>query len=89
MLEQNINDFINMRIENLSNFSKLSKEYIEELDKATVFFNKLIKLLPNEKELLFDYEDAIGSIFSYEVEESYKGGFKDCFNLFLNLICKI
>lgn len=83
MLKEDIKNFINERIEILS---ADNKDYEKISDKTSNLFKQIIGLLPNDKEkLLFDYEDSITNLLTYEIDESYKEGFCDSFNLFLQM----
>lgn len=83
MLKEDIKDFINERIEILS---ADNNDYEKISDNTSNIFKQIIKLLPNDKEkLLFDYEDSITNLLTYEIDESYKEGFCDSFNLFLKI----
>ena len=83
MLKEDIKNFINEQIEILS---ADNKDYEKISDKTSNLFKQIIELLPNDKEkLLFDYEDSITNLLTYEIDESYKEGFCDSFNLFLKI----
>lgn len=83
MLKEDIKNFINERIKILS---ANNKDYEKISNKTSNLFKQIIELLPNDKEkLLFDYEDSITNLLTYEIDESYKEGFCDSFNLFLKI----
>lgn len=83
MLKEDIKNFINERIEILS---ADNKDYEKISNKTSNIFKQIIKLLPNDKEtLLFDYEDSITNLLTYEIDESYKDGFCDSFSLFFQM----
>jgi len=87
MLEDNIKDFIISRIENVPKNNEFWSEYGRAIDNEREVARKLIELLSEkDQKLFFDYEEYSNEVAFYEIEEAYKKGFKDSFNLFLNLI---
>lgn len=87
MLEENIKDFIISRIENVPKNNEFWSEYGKAIDNERDVAEKIIGLLSEkDQKLFFDYEEYSNEVAFYEIEEAYKRGFKDSFNLFLNLI---
>jgi len=87
MLKEDIKDFIISRIETLPKNNEFWSEYGKAIDNEREVAEKIIGLLSKkDKKLFFDYEEYSNEVAFYEIEEAYKKGFKDSFNLFLNLI---
>ena len=87
MLKEDIKDFIIARIETLPKDNIFWNEYGKAIDNEREVAEKIIGLLSEkDQKLFFDYEEYSNEVAFYEIEEAYKRGFKDSFNLFLNLI---
>lgn len=87
MLKEDIKDFIISRIENVPKNNEFWSEYSKSIDKEREVAQQIIGLLSKkDQKLFFDYEEYSNEVAFYEIEEAYKKGFKDSFNLFFNLI---
>lgn len=87
MLKEDIKDFIIARIEKLPKDNNFWSEYGKSIDKEREVAQQIISLLSKkDQKLFFDYEEYSNEVAFYEIEEAYKKGFKDSFNLFFNLI---
>lgn len=86
MLKEDIEEFIFARIKNVPKDKKFWNEYGKAIDNSIEKAHKIIELLTEEnKNLFFDYEEYSNEVASYEIEEAYKKGFSDCFQLLLKL----
>lgn len=84
MLKENIEDFIFARIETLPKDKEFWNDYEKAIDNENEVARKIIDVLSEkDQKLFFDYEEYSNEVAFYEIEEAYKKGFKDCFNLFL------
>ena len=82
MLEKNIKDFINSRLEYSTKEMYKSTKYINTEENLINLFNEIFNLLPKQKQyLLWQYEDSYSELLTYNVENSYIKGFKDCIKI--------
>lgn len=83
MLKKDVQNFIYSRLESCSNNFNNSNQYKNIEDNIIKLFKEIFILLPKQKQsLLWQYEDNYSELLTYNMEESYIKGFKDCITIF-------
>jgi hypothetical protein len=90
LLKDEINEFVFRRAIERSPVDKDTEyyeEYEENSGKCIKLFEDIQKLLPEKsKKLINEYEETEHYCFALEIDQAYKRGFKDSFNLLLKMI---
>ncbi len=80
-LLDNINEFIEERLNESYTKTIHTKEYKETRDKCYAIFSN-IKNIINNKKLMSYYEEILIDMCTMQLEQAYKTGFKDSLILF-------